>query len=518
MEVTFTPSQQAIGAGRSSITVALTSATSAGQEPQHIDFQLPVSWYQSVPVNLATFSLTLVLLVAASVLLMGFAVWLAMFLTTKFTTRLLRHTHCPVRITGSGWSVVPAASRLDEPHSRRAAPTRLDQDQVLFDQLRPLQVRNPRRITVEDVTLQAYVPLLPGDSPRFTAHVPSTHLIESNSAEVALSGGHRVPVTPGLGLLLIVTTSIDDVAASTPGGPLRATLHLFTTSDITPHHHQPGPRPPRLGQLPQELAEETYTEPGRGNHRSPPAPTSSTSRRTTMTKMHPLLFLGLGGTGGKVLGVIQNTLARRLRATGIDAIPSGIQFLHIDVPAQRDAEEGGYSFSLSPDDYHPLTVPSSSYSTSHRDISRALVPGSEAEKSFRRWAPPPGSLNDASGEGARQLRAYGRVVALGQLPRISQAIRARLAACIQGRDQLNPAAEALGVAGLDQPGLKPLVIVLGSLTGGSGAGLIGDVLDVLHSLQGEHAHNTITSLFSPDVYTGNGAGSPGLDPNALTTI
>mgnify|MGYP000240912325 CR=1 FL=1 len=35
-----------------------------------------------------------------------------------------------------------------------------------------------------------------------------------------------------------------------------------------------------------------------------------------MATMHPLLFLGLGGTGGKVLGVVQNTLSRRLRSVG----------------------------------------------------------------------------------------------------------------------------------------------------------------------------------------------------------
>lgn len=234
--------------------------------------------------------------------------------------------------------------------------------------------------------------------------------------------------------------------------------------------------------------------------------------------MYPVLFLGLGGTGGKVLGVIQNTLARRLRAAGIDQIPEGIQFLHIDVPAQRDAEEGGHAFGLSPDDYHALTVANSTYASAHRDLVRALGKGSEAEKWFRQWAPNPGVVPDSSGEGAHQLRAYGRVVALSELPGISRAIRARLNACVAGRSQLNPTAAALGVTGLPPAQTKPLVIVIGSLTGGSGAGLIGDVLDVLHSLQGECGHTAVTTLFSPDVYAGQGSGNAGLAPNALTAI
>ena len=84
-----------------------------------------------------------------------------------------------------------------------------------------------------------------------------------------------------------------------------------------------------------------------------------------MATMHPLLFLGLGGTGGKVLGVVQNTLSRRLRSVGIHHIPAGIQFLHIDVPAKRDADEGGQAFGLAPTDYFPLTDENFTYSATY---------------------------------------------------------------------------------------------------------------------------------------------------------
>ena len=234
-----------------------------------------------------------------------------------------------------------------------------------------------------------------------------------------------------------------------------------------------------------------------------------------MATMHPLLFLGLGGTGGKVLGVVQNTLSRRLRSVGIHHIPAGIQFLHIDVPAKRDADEGGQAFGLAPTDYFPLTDENSTYSATYTHLDRLFRSSDGNERPFQSWAPRPTTVPEATASGARQMRAYGRVVALGVLTRIRQAIENRLDRCRNGRDQLNPAAEALGIAGLDTPAEKPIVIVIGSLAGGSGAGLIGDILDLLRSLG---VGKMVTNLFSPDVYAGLGAGNAGIAPNALTTI
>lgn len=232
VEVSFTPSQQAIGPGRSTLTVTLTAAAAEGQQPQSVDLRLPVSWYQSVPVNVATFALTLGTLIVLSVLLMGFAVWLAMFLTTKFNTKGLRHAQARVQVTSNSIQVL-APAEADRPRGMHPLPAAADSP--LFDKLQPYRVLNPRLIKLGDVTLQAYTPLLPGDAPRFTAYVPDTHLIEANSSRVALSGGTLVPVTPGLGLLVIITTSAAAAAAAPNGGPVEATLHLLTTDKhLTP--------------------------------------------------------------------------------------------------------------------------------------------------------------------------------------------------------------------------------------------------------------------------------------------
>ncbi|RRD47627.1 hypothetical protein [Arachnia propionica] len=283
VEVSFTPGQQAVGAGRSSLTVTLTSAASAGQEAQDVTFQLPVTWYQTVPVNLATFTLTFLLLTAASVLLMGAAVWLAMFLTTKFTTKGLRHTQADIRITPTGFDLIqPSDAAPERPHSSRPGSRRSTTRDQLFDDLRPLIPLNPRIIKVPGVTLRAYTPLFPGQSPRFTAYVPDTHLIESNSSEVGLDGGHRVPVTPGLAMLVLVTASIADVVASPPGGPLRATLHIITTNTrLTPQD---------MSRAVQGLRYSSYLESWQKTHRPHHDTTdtpSTTQRNRPFTRRRP---------------------------------------------------------------------------------------------------------------------------------------------------------------------------------------------------------------------------------------
>lgn len=92
--------------------------------------------------------------------------------------------------------------------------------------------------------------------------------------------------------------------------------------------------------------------------------------------LSPVLFVGLGGTGGKVLGAVRHHLLRELNNAGVREIPQGWQFLHIDVPAERDAEEEGKPFTLPQDAYRPLTGVGDSYSGAYGQLSAALPPRS----------------------------------------------------------------------------------------------------------------------------------------------
>jgi hypothetical protein len=53
--------------------------------------------------------------------------------------------------------------------------------------------------------------------------------------------------------------------------------------------------------------------------------------------LRPILFIGLGGAGGKTLRAIKQQLHQDLTAKGYNAgIPIAWQFLHIDTPTVQD--------------------------------------------------------------------------------------------------------------------------------------------------------------------------------------
>ena len=224
--------------------------------------------------------------------------------------------------------------------------------------------------------------------------------------------------------------------------------------------------------------------------------------------MRPLLYIGLGGTGGKVLGVIQHEMTKRLRAAGHPTLPEAWQFLHIDVPAHRDANEDGQPFSLRERDYFPLTDGASTYTDSHRRVRTALATGLVAD-CVDCWAPVPGDVADNVAAGAMQIRSVGRMVGLAKLPALAEELRTRVTASRNGAG-LREAAAAMRLAPPDlTAGLQ--AVVIGSISGGSGSGLTLDVLDLLNSLG---VARPLTALFTPEVFE-SATADGGVAPNTF---
>lgn len=238
--------------------------------------------------------------------------------------------------------------------------------------------------------------------------------------------------------------------------------------------------------------------------------------------LSPVLFVGIGGTGGKVLGVIRHHLARELRGVGVHDVPIGWQFLHIDVPAERDAEEDGQAFTLPKDCYQPLTLPGDTYVGAHTGLSaklRATRPDDSeaAHVAWASWAPAPAAQVPVQlDDGAGQMRAVGRVAGLSSLARITSAIRQADLKVKRADNGLVEAGTQLGVTGPAQVPPQPTVFVVASMNGGSGSGMLMDVCDVLRV---NGFPQPIAILFTPDVMAGTPAeGDAGLAPNAYLLI
>ncbi|WP_022871750.1 tubulin-like doman-containing protein [Nesterenkonia alba] len=244
------------------------------------------------------------------------------------------------------------------------------------------------------------------------------------------------------------------------------------------------------------------------------------------TPVRPFIFVGVGGTGGKTLGIVRKTVSDALERAGWDGgWPAAWQFVQIDVPAAPDTGAADPAFALPRSVYVPLSSAKSTYAGYHQSISQQLQRTSADAVSrylaWDSWHPePPESVRVDITQGAGQYRAVGRVAALHALKDIDSALkRARDAAVdSEANAQLRRALQEVtgqrftGADGADDP----VVFVVGSVAGGSGSGMFLDVCDVLRA----HGHSNLNSiLFTPEVFQRpTGAIDPGVAPNTFLAL
>lgn len=238
----------------------------------------------------------------------------------------------------------------------------------------------------------------------------------------------------------------------------------------------------------------------------------------------PFIFIGVGGTGGKTLGVVRQTLKDSLNRIGwTRPWPRGWQFLHIDVPANPDGQSEALPYSLPRTQYVSLTDSKSSYINYDQAISQSLkraVPDEvQRYQAWDSWRPvPPTSVKINIVNGAGQYRAIGRVCAVQKLAAVDKAVAKAfdLATNAEAAPELLRIQQALGEQEVDITDGAPVVFVVGSLAGGSGSGMFLDVCDVLRA-QGHSEINAV--LFTPEVFEKeNGFLEPGIAPNTFMAL
>lgn len=240
--------------------------------------------------------------------------------------------------------------------------------------------------------------------------------------------------------------------------------------------------------------------------------------------IQPFIFVGVGGTGGKTLGVVRKTLSDTLSRIGWEeGWPEGWQFVHIDVPADPDTDAGKGAFSLPRTSYVPLTTARSTYRGFHdsltQELAQACDDNSDRYQAWGSWHPEePSAVKVEIPNGAGQYRAIGRVCVLKSLTQVDQAL-ARAFAAVKGPQaakQLRQVQEKLGVERIKPGETKPIIFVVGSVSGGSGSGMLLDVCDVLRA-QGHR--EVIAVVFTPEVFERpKGGTDPGIAPNTVMAL
>jgi Tubulin like len=216
--------------------------------------------------------------------------------------------------------------------------------------------------------------------------------------------------------------------------------------------------------------------------------------------LRPFLLVGVGGSGGKTLRVVRQDLERRLAQVSWEGdLPQAWQFLQIDVPTHADGNEPDLPAHLPTSQYQGLVADGLTY----RTIDSALAGSGRTKMSetVAGWRPDPAKVNVPVSKGAGQYRAIGRMITVARMDRVRSGLEARRRA-LSGAEvmgELQAATRALG--GTPRAIAEdPVVVVVSSIAGGSGAGAVIDVCDAIRSLGEPWAGESIGFLYAPDVF------------------
>jgi hypothetical protein len=229
-----------------------------------------------------------------------------------------------------------------------------------------------------------------------------------------------------------------------------------------------------------------------------------------------IVFVGLGGSGGKTLRFLKRDINRWFDEIGwTKGMPKGWQFLQIDTPTIQDGVIP--TAPMLPDsEYLGLVGPG----TTFEDIDRALLNRKENHPEFASWRVNPNALGVPVHTGAGQFRAVGRTVAVGYLANIRTKL-SQTFNLLNQPDAQSSLSELFQFAQKKQPTANtagPIVIVVSSLAGGTGAGLINDVCDILREMDPVNGDASFGLLYTPEVFESVVPSGGGIQPNSLAAI
>ena len=233
------------------------------------------------------------------------------------------------------------------------------------------------------------------------------------------------------------------------------------------------------------------------------------------------LFVGLGGSGGKTLQFLHQNLELRLKA--IDKkMPKAWQFLWLDVPTTPDLLDPGSGVKPLPNRYYQSLA---GEGLNYNVIDSALIEnkGGELFEEMAEWSPDPARVAVPIQLGAGQYRAIGRVVTMSRYEDIGRKLDLSLNA-LEGAgtdEELKDIAKALNLEIDDATkARRPQVVIVCSLAGGSGAGSIVDVSDIIRAKVTNNESfddNSVGILYTPDVFDGQ-VDNVGIEANSIFAL
>uniref|UniRef100_UPI003A8CCBC0 tubulin-like doman-containing protein n=1 Tax=Corynebacterium variabile TaxID=1727 RepID=UPI003A8CCBC0 len=236
--------------------------------------------------------------------------------------------------------------------------------------------------------------------------------------------------------------------------------------------------------------------------------------------MKKFLVVGCGGSGAKTQAYMIDQLKAHLRAFDptLTSLPKAWQFVSIDAPLQADSGPDGLSNVPQNGGRYVSVGSKQQYRTFDAGLSEKLS-RSSALGEISTWATrSPQTDTTPISAGAGQFRGIGRMLTLNSLSLIRNELAAAMSALEDSDtiEELNDLNYRLTGHQTSAAQPAPVILVVSSMAGGSGASMFLDVCRILATLPNAKPDQTGVFMYTPEVFSKvTGAGMSGTWPNAL---
>ena len=213
--------------------------------------------------------------------------------------------------------------------------------------------------------------------------------------------------------------------------------------------------------------------------------------------LRPVIMIGCGGAGLKTVRLVREGVQRRLDRAGWDGpFPDAWQFIGID---STNYQEDPSIPTLPADDYISM-VNYRTYPNIASVVDARFPQGSAGFREMMGWRPNPNNVGVPLNMAPPPARALGRMTFIASQDIVRQRVSRAFAECAVGGPVLSKVSQLLGVTvAPGTPVPQPLTIVIGSMAGGTGAGIMLDVVDILRRTHLDGAFPVMVA-FTPDVF------------------
>lgn len=233
--------------------------------------------------------------------------------------------------------------------------------------------------------------------------------------------------------------------------------------------------------------------------------------------LKPLIVIGCGGSGVNTVRYLRKSAKEALAKVGWDGpLPQAWQFIGVDI---------GTQYPNNPFETDP--IPDSDYicvgqGVSYRDIQSVMeakhFPGRPGYLEMLGWKPSAAEITPPITTSAGMHRSVGRMAGLAALmPQLSHRLMQAYVAIKSSSEEFHQITNLLtgSESSWNSKDMEPLVIVVGSMAGGTGSAIMLDINELVQRINSEFVL-MFNVVYSADIFDSLvGSISPGLHANSL---